>query len=128
MRLPIVLTLMFASTMLLANSTDRRYTVSYDRLVDAALESIAEEAHVKSEQIERVETDEKGARITRLEAPYIYCPYSKIKVAIDSSGKYCCELPNLRVQITTDTYLYTRHRQMEQRVHELVTMKLRARK
>ena len=128
MRLPIVLSLIFLPTLLLANSTDRRYNVDHDRLINAALEAISEEAHVKLDSIVRTETEEKGGRITRLEAPYIYCPYSQIKVAVDSAGNCSCDLPNLKVQIATDTYLYTRHKQWELRIHELVAMKLRARK
>jgi hypothetical protein len=105
-------------------STDRRYTytaspVTHDRLVEAATQAVSEEARVPIDKIERSEKD----GVTELRAPYDI--YSKIRVQVDS--RKSCENPELLVQISTDTYLWTRHKEWEQRIHEIVALKLRGR-
>lgn len=106
-------------------ATSRAYTVTHDRLVEAAAQAIADEAHVKAAEIKRAESEAEGGRVTELEAPYI--TYSKIKATVDSRPKKG-DAPELRVEITTNKELHTRHKEWEQRVHELVLLKLKARK
>lgn len=111
----------------IAGSTDRNYITEYDRLVRAATEAVEEEAHVDASQIER--TDDGGGcscgGVTYLKAPYI--DFSWIKVKIDGRGKDSCA-PELSVTITTDKTFFTRHKEYEQRVHELVLLKLSSKK
>jgi hypothetical protein len=111
-----------------AGSTDRNYITDYDRVLRAAIEAIEEEAHVKESQIERTDSAEGcncGGQVTYLKAPYI--DFSWIKVKIDGRGKDSC-MPELSVSITTDKTFFTRHKEYEQRIHELVLLKLRAKK
>ena len=94
-------------------------------MTTAALQAISEEAHVNESNIVRTDREEGGGRVTYLEAPYI--DYSKIKARIDSRGKDSC-MPEFSVTITTDKVLYSRHKEWEERIHELVFLKLRDRK
>lgn len=124
-RCPIVLAAV--SVMLLAGcTTSRQYPASHERLVEAGVYAISIEAVVPPEKIKRTEREEQGGRLTVLEAPYI--EYSKIQVIIDSRGEYA-KSPELGVMITTDKDkgFYTRHKNMEERVHEQVMLNLRAR-
>ena len=108
----------------LAFSTSRNYTTDYNRIVQASIEAIEEEAHVKLDQIERTDSGEGcscGSQVTVLKAPYI--DFSWIKVKIDGRGKDSCA-PELSVTITTDKTFFTRHKEYEQRIHELVLLKL----
>lgn len=112
----------------IAGSTDRNYTTDYDRVVRAAIEAIEEEAHVSLDQIERTDSGEGcscGSQVTYLKAPYI--DFSWIKVKIDGRGKDSCA-PELSVTITTDKTFFTRHKEYEQRIHELVLLKLNSKK
>jgi hypothetical protein len=104
-------------------STDGRYTVSHEQLTNAAIRAICDEARVKPEEIKRKDREHKAGMITDLEARYV--DYSKIKVRIDSSARDCT-IPELEVKIATDTVLYTRHKEWERRVIELVKQKLLA--
>ena len=112
-----------------AGSTDRNYITDYERVVQAAIEAVEEEAHVKASQIDRTEGGSEGCsctgQVTYLKAPYI--DFSWIKVKIDNRGKDS-GMPELSVSITTDKTFFTRHKEYEQRVHELVLLKLQARK
>jgi hypothetical protein len=121
----IALALSFSAVLLAGCSTDRSYTVTHERMTTAAIQAISEEAHVQSADVVRTDRDEKGGRVTYLEAPYI--DYSKIKARVDSRGKDSC-IPEFSVSITTDKVLFTRHQEWEQRIHELVFLKLRERK
>jgi hypothetical protein len=123
MRVSIVV--LFALLVFSGCSTDRNYTVTHERMTTAALQAISEEAHVHENDIVRTDREEDGGQVTYLEAPYI--DYSKIKARIDSRGKDSC-MPEFSVTITTDKYLYSRHKEWEQRIHELVFLKLRDRK
>ena len=110
----------------LSGSTDRNYTTEFERIVRAATEAIEEEAHVNRDQIERTDFGEGcscGSQLTYLRAPYI--DFSWIKVKIDGRGKDSCA-PELSVTITTDKTFFTRHKEYEQRIHELVLLKLNA--
>jgi len=114
-------------SMLLAGcTTSRQYPASHDRLVEAGIYAISAEAAVKPEQVKRTDREEQGGRVTVLEAPYI--EYSKVQVIIDSRGENA-KTPELGVLVTTDKDkgFYTRHKDMEERVHELVVLNLRAR-
>ena len=104
-------------------STDRAYTLTHGRMTEAALQAISEEAQVKIADIKRTESGSDGGHRTVLEAPYIN--YSTITAKIDSRGKNE-SAPQLEVQITTDKILFTRHKEWEQRIHELVALKLRS--
>jgi hypothetical protein len=109
-------------------STDRRYTytgspVAHDQLVRAAEQAISEESRVSLDKIEQSEKSEGAGRLTTLNAPYNI--YSHIRVEVDSRKD--CDNPELLVQISTDKILWTRHKEWEQRIHEIVTMKLRGR-
>jgi hypothetical protein len=114
------------SVLLLSGCTsDCSYTVDHERLVGAAMEAIAEEAHVKFGDITRNDCEEKGGKMTILTATYI--DYSKLKVIIDSSEENC-KVPALKVQIKTGDVLPEQHGDFENRLHEMVLLKLRARK
>ncbi|MGD0090424.1 MAG: hypothetical protein ABSE73_10940 [Planctomycetota bacterium] len=115
-----------AAVLLYGCTTSRCYSVPHDRLIAAAVKALAAEAAVKPEQIQRTDKEELGGRLTVLEAPYI--EYSKVEVRIDSRGKFA-DAPELTVEITTakDKTFYTRHRDMEERVHEAILLSLRAR-
>lgn len=104
-------------------STDCRYTVTHEQLTNAAIKAITEEARVAPEEIKRKDREHKAGMVTDLEARYV--EYSKIKVRIDSSK--LCDIPELEVKITTDTVLYTRHKEWEWRMIELIKQKLLAR-
>ncbi|HYG77845.1 MAG TPA: hypothetical protein VEK08_22760 [Planctomycetota bacterium] len=103
--------------------TSRAYTVTHERLVEAALQALSEEAFVKIGDIEQCDESNKNGKVTLLKAPYIH--YSKIEVRIDSRDSDSC--PKLKVKITTNTVFFTRHKEWEQRIHELTLLKLRAR-
>jgi len=127
MRSCCLITFAAISVILLAGcTTSRQYLASHDRLVEAGVYAISVEAAVKPEQVKRTDREEKGGRLTVLEAPYI--EYSRIQVFIDSRGEYA-SAPELGVLITTDKDkgFYTRHKDMEERVHELAVLNLRAR-
>jgi len=102
------------------NSNDKHYTVSHEQLVQAAIEAIADEAHVKPEEITRTDHGEKCGTVTRLESAYI--EYSQIRADIRSGD---CT-PELEVQGSTDKVFWTRHKDWEQRLHEVVVLKLTA--
>jgi len=123
MRLSVVM--LCALVVLSGCSTDRSYTVTHERMTTAAIQAIADEAHVHESDIVRTDRDDKDGKLTYLEAPYI--DYSKIKARIDSRGKDSC-MPEFSVSITTDKVLFTRHQEWEARIHELVFLKLRERK
>jgi len=106
-------------------STDRNYTVTHERMTTAAIQAIAEEANVHESDVVRTDRDDKDGKVTYLEAPYI--DYSRIKASIDSRGKDSA-MPVFGVTITTDKYLYSRHKEWEERIHELVFLKLREKK
>ena len=102
--------------------TSRQYLASHEQLVDAVMEAIAVEAYVKSGDIAQSDESDKKGRVTLLKAAYN--TYSKIEVRIDSRD---CSTPRLRVKITTDEILFTRHKEWQQRIHERVLMRLRNR-
>ena len=110
----------------IARSTDRNYITDFERVKDAAIEAVEEEAHVSREKIEI--TEQEGCscgQVVYLKAPYI--DFSHIKVKIDGSGKNS-GMPELSVSITTDKTFFTRHKECEQCIHELVLLKLQAKK
>ena len=95
-----------ASSFVSGCSTDRSYTVTHEAMTKAAIDAIADEAHVHESDVVRTDRDDKDGKLTYLECPYI--EYSKIKARIDSRGKDSC-MPEFSVSITTDKYLFTRH-------------------
>ena len=103
-------------------STDRRYTVTHDRVTEAAIAAISEEAYVRPDEIQR--TDCEDGKLTILKAPYNN--YSKIETKIDSRDAEK-KNPELLVNITTNDIALTRHKEWEQRIHEIVRMKLMGR-
>lgn len=119
------LALSLVAILLSGCSTDRSYTVSHERMTTAAIQAIAEEAHVHENEVVRTDRDDKDGQLTYLECPYI--DYSRIRASIDSRAKDCT-IPEFSVKITTDKHLYTRHKEWEERIHELVFLKLRATK
>jgi hypothetical protein len=123
--LPIVAIAIVCPLILTSCTTDRDFCVSHERLVDAAIQAISEETRVAPGDIKRTETSEKGGMRTVLVAPYI--TYSCIKVEVDSTDEHC-KCPELQVKVTTDKILWTRHKDFEDRIHEIVALKLRARK
>ena len=106
-------------------STRRVYDVPFERLVDAARDAIAAEARVEPAEVKRTDIEEKGGPVTILEAPYL--TYSRIQVAIDRREKKA-EHPEVQVRVTTSKGFESRHMECEERVHELMALKLRARK
>jgi|GEM_PF-6687184 len=126
MKLRLLLLLSLCSMASMTFATERQYVCDHDRLVDAVVQAIAQEAHVKPFDVKVTELEDKGMRITKLESCYIQ--YSRIIVKIKSGAKYCGN-PSLDVVIRTDEWeiFHTRHREWEQRIHELALLKMRAR-
>ena len=109
----------------LSGSTDRNYLTDFERVKEAAIQAVQEEAHVNRDQIKV--TDDAACscgHVSYVRAKYI--EFSCIKVKIDDRGKDS-GMPEVSVTITTDTVFFTRHKEYEQRIHELVLMKLKAR-
>lgn len=79
---------------------------------------------MKPEQITCADGEQPGGRVTVLEAPYR--EYSRVKATVDSR-KEGATAPALRVAITTGKEFHTRHKDLEDRVHEVVRANLRAR-
>jgi hypothetical protein len=116
----------FSLLMLSGCSTNQRYSsLSHERLVSAAIEAVSQEANVAPGEIKRTDLEEKGGVITVLESPYIQ--YSRIETKVDSTEERA-SCPRLEVRIVTNDVLYTRHKEWEHRIQELVCLKLRARK
>lgn len=97
-------------------TTERDYAASHDQLVDAAMQAIMDETRVPASGIKRSEMTEKGCSHTILEAPYI--TYSAIKVDVADT--------DVHVKVTSDKIAWTRHKDFEDRIHEIIALKLRA--
>jgi len=97
-------------------TTEHEYAASHEQLVDAAIQAITDETRVPASGIKRSEMSEKGISHTILEAPYI--TYSAIKIDVADT--------DVHVKVTTDKILWTRHKDFEDRIHEIVALKLRA--
>jgi hypothetical protein len=121
MRLLSIALLAVSLAMLSGCSTDRHYTTGHECVISATIRAIAEEGHIDESRIER--TDSEGGLVTTLKAPYIQ--YSNIEAKIDSR-KYA-NAPELGVVVTTGEVLINRHKEWEQRIHEIVRLKMLAR-
>jgi hypothetical protein len=105
-------------------STEREYSVPHDRMVAATVDAICDEANVKPGDVKREEIDEKGGHVTVLSAPYKR--ESRIECKVDSREKNATQ-PALEVRIVSNEKLFTRHKEWEWRIHEVVQRKLTAR-
>ena len=118
------LLLILPALLLLAGcSTNQRHTISHERMVQAAIYAVVDEAHVHPDQITRTDSAEEGGTLTVLESAYKQ--YSKIEARIDSREKHS-SCPELQVRITSDGPFYTRHKEWEQRIQEVVCLKINA--
>lgn len=105
-------------------STDREYKITHDQMIDAAVAAICEEGNVTPDAVKRAEISEKGGRLTTLTAPYKH--ESRIECKVDTREKHTA-VPNLEIRVVTGKDFYTRHKEWEWRVHEVVEQKLKAR-
>ncbi len=106
-------------------STDRHYaSVTHAQVVAVTREAIQDETNVRSEKIEQTDTNEAGGVLTTLKVPSE--EYASVSVTVDSRGKFS-EQPQVGVHIGTDKFFFTRHRDWEWRLQELVALKLNAR-
>lgn len=116
--------LALASAVLLTGcSTDREYKITHDRVVGATVATLMDEANVKRGEIKLVEAQEKGGRVT-----VIACPYkreSRVECKVDSTDERK-NSPELQVRVVTNEKFYTRHKEWEWRLQEVVAAKLRA--
>jgi len=104
-------------------STDREYKITHDQMIDAAVAAICEEANVRPDAVKRIEISEKGGRLTTLSAPYKH--ESRVECKVDTREKFSAS-PNLEIRVVTNEKLYTRHKEWEWRMHEVVEQKLKA--
>ncbi len=123
--IPVMLLALSCAVLLSSCTTEREYSVTHEQLVEAAILAIEEDSYMSKCEIKKTEKEEKGGKYTILETQYN--TYSRLKAEIDSTGKHC-NMPELQVKVTTDKILWTRHKDFEQRIHELVLLKLRSRK
>lgn len=121
----IVALALFCALLLPACTTEREYSVSHERLVDAAMQALVDETRIGAGEIKRSDSEPKGGKLTILEAPYV--TYSRVKIEIDSSDEHS-KMPELQVKVSTGKIAWTRHKDLEQRIHESVALKLRAKK
>ena len=122
MRLLTVATISCGLALLSGCSTDRHYRpTGHECVISATIRAIAEEAHVPEETIQRTDSDD--GLVTTLNSPYIQ--YSNIEAKIDSRKD--ANAPELGIVITTGEILINRHKEWEQRIHELVRLKMLAR-
>ena len=106
-------------------STDARYAqVSHEQLTRAATLVMAEEAHVQACSVQRRDIPAPNGTLTVLSAPYV--EFSKIEAEIDSreNNKGAGACPKLRVVVSTGDLVFTRHKEWESRVHEIVRARL----
>jgi hypothetical protein len=103
--------------------TTRELAISHDRMVEVTMQAIQFEGHVKPAEIKRTDTEEKGGRLTMLKSPYI--DYSKVEVQIDSREDHT-KHPELLVKVLSNDTFYTRHKDLEARLMEVVLLELRA--
>ena len=123
-----ILSAFLCSTILLIAgcSTDRPYSADHEKVVKAARGAIRDEARISDEVIKRTdETLPNGVDVTRLKAPYT--EYSKVLVTVKSGMKEGPD-PLLQAEVTTDEILYTRHKEKEKRLLEVVDLKLRGKR
>lgn len=104
-------------------STDREYHITHDQMIDAAVAAICEEGNVAPDAVKRSEISEKGGRLTTLTAPYKH--ESRVECKVDTREKHSA-VPNLEIRVVTSKDFYTRHKEWEWRMHEVVAQKLKA--
>ena len=120
----IVASVVLASMLFLSGcGTTRELAISHDRMVEVTMQAIQLEGHVKPAEIKRTDIEEKGGRLTMLKSPYI--DYSKVEVQIDSREDHA-KHPELLVKVLSNDTLYTRHKDLEARLMEVVLLELRA--
>jgi len=104
-------------------SMDRELGAKHDEVVCAAISAIREEAHLELNQVTSTEETRAGHRVTTLSAPYTY--YSKVRVRVDSAPGKGAAAPDLEINVSTGATIFTRHNDWEERLHELVALKLK---
>ena len=106
-----------------------RFTADHEKVVAAAQAALAEEAHVRPDQVAR--SDEKrgdGKLITKLSAPYSSWPNlaAKAEARVTSGGGESCT--KVSVKVSTGNLVWSRHKEFEERVLRLVGVKAGAHK
>lgn len=122
MRLFLGLTLV-SLAVLTGCSTDREYKITHEQTIEATVAALMDEANVKRDEIKIVEAPEKGGRVT-----VITCPYkreSRVECKVDSTDERK-NSPELQVRVVSNEKFYTRHKEWEWRMQEVVAAKLRA--
>jgi hypothetical protein len=104
-------------------STDRDYKLTHDRVIDAAVAGLMDEANVKRDEIKITEATEKGGRVTVITSPYKR--ESRVECKVNSADEHR-DVPELQVRIVTNEKFYTRHKEWEWRLQEVIAAKLRA--